>query len=545
MPITWRNIDIGSNQSANALINAGGDQIVQGISGLGDIVGGINKVGAANVDARTNVNTENALATLAGITDSKGLAEAMGAGGALNKDTIKDAVGAEIDLNAVTAAFTAQREKIVKRETDAKIHEDNLSQQAANRLTEADRFNKNYELAKQNADQNREKFQFEMTNAKAQLAKDKSAQLHVMNLEKLVNAGGDFVKLQRDIEHYKASGIQEGGDAGIIENAAATVLARLKTGVSSPLLTQQMEASTKAFGLAETKLDTEATNVLNRFKEQYEYNPDLVSMLGNTALAGQTIEAMTTDLMGKGELETKDTEEGGPKGFRELKNLVEEKTGFSVPPVAVYELYKRVGHEDNKAWGMGWTTTVSTENQTAIDEFARELSIAKSFTKGGHNEGLMQKFEHGVLATKQLIADRQRAELNDMAMAKYQQTVGARINPNIAVAEYDPTKSGFVTGTRKDTMTGQTVITKVANNVYVNEQVDSTITHLEELLRLNPDNTKRPLTPKEARAAKQLDDAAKTVLKNSTGEPTTTWGNSSFFPDKAKLAAEKKAKYGE
>lgn len=59
MPITWQNINIGSNQSANALIANGADKITDSLTSLGGVVDDINKERNNIWSAKAEVNTED------------------------------------------------------------------------------------------------------------------------------------------------------------------------------------------------------------------------------------------------------------------------------------------------------------------------------------------------------------------------------------------------------------------------------------------------------------------------------------------------------
>lgn len=544
MPITWRNIDIGSNQAANALINAGGNTITQGISDLGGVVEDVNKNTQANWDARTKLNTENALTSLAGITDSKTLTEAMSAGGALNKGTIRDTVGAQIDLNAVTTAMTTQREKIVKRETDAKIHEDSLNQKAADRLAEADRFNKNYALAKTKADQDLKMFNLDHAKKTKELADDKlGRELTNRFLQIQINTP-EVDKANQAADALKAELINKGVNPDVMNKSLGQANAIYSSGSVGTALKQTITANMEGFTAAKKQSDDLYSTVVNQFKENNRDDPTMVAALQSPdeldgVLADKLVERYT-DTKDKSKVDT----DQATTQLMGIRDALQEKVGDGVKITAavVEDLIKQSGHDGRDFFK---ETATYTENREIVNKLADRVLAAKEWLPGGSKDSMLK-----MLQLRKNEADRAilTAEQNEQLHLTLESRKAATESfSGVAFTDHP--------GTTYD-IKGQ----KIPAASFAKSKAEEILKAAQSELGIQFDPYGRPVTDADgkpipfvsekdrqaaARLSKRLDDAAKTTFKNSTGEVTTTWSNSSFFPDKAKLAAEKKAKYGE
>ena len=387
MPITWRNIDIGSNQSANQLINAGGNTITEGISQLGDIVTGINKVGAANVDARTKVNTEDAVATLAGISDSKALAAAMGTGGALNQGTLRSKDGAEIDMNKVSSLMAAKQADLAKLDTDAKIRNENLA------IGEKDRIDRN----KQHQDQmeiqrNSQAIQRSQLNLALQdhtrtlatQAEEKKLNDMVLSIYKnsATPAAAEAEK-QQLLTNLGSNGFNllDPGKAGTIANSAKSLF-------SSGPVSQEFTDTVTQLNTQHDQLVATLDNGMNKFVERYKkangVDDTVVGLLQDkSSTLGKTSVEMASYLYGDKEISKRETD-----NIARQATLIEGRftdAGITPTPALVKEVFQRSLADDG-------TTVFKTDSYNIDNKILRDIvnkaKVANDFISGSLGETL-------------------------------------------------------------------------------------------------------------------------------------------------------------
>lgn len=544
MPITWRNIDIGSNNSANALINAGGDQIVQGISGLGGIVDGINKVDAANVVARTKVNTEDAVATLAGITDSKALAAAMGTGGALNKDTLRGKYGTELDMNKTSALLETKKSELSRLDTEAEIRDENRATHARERLEDNQFRNEGLKLQRENAAAQRQQNQLAVYEINRRLKhKDEGQRLEqtVMNIRKTyTDPAKAEAEIQKLVTSLPASGFSQLGaaEAATIANSTSSIY---KSGPVSQQFTDTVEAVNKlgANSLAVVKKEEDA--LIKQFKTTYKINDQVVKLQQDNSLTPGAETSEIADYLFTGSKTPQgDERDNVASQYREIENLF-KNNGVKNPSSAVIkEAFMRSQADDGSLW---WDRDSYSVDKSVVRELAKETAQAEEFISGGLRKSF-DDLQIAVLTEKEKVLDAQKqvGNLLKLKQAEEQQIISTKG----ADAQYVPIKLDDLNELRyrdvgktdpvmtKNKLTGLLEHTKLDPITAATIDAEGSITRLRQQL------------DKDAALMRKAEEEAvqPPVLLNADGRPTTTW-NTNFFPDKAKLAAEKKAKYGE
>lgn len=452
MPITWRNIDIGSNQSANQLINAGGNTITEGISQLGDIVTGINKVGAANVDARTKVNTEDAVATLAGITDSKALAAAMASGGALNKDTLRGKYGAELDMNKASALLETKKSELSRLDTEAKIREEDLAQKNQDRIDEADRFRQTNKNAQDQLSIARQRMIMDLAEKQKSLLETKQQQ----------QLAAKFLEIQitnKDADSANAKSAALIADA-TKQGIATNVILGAKTqgtglfdsvGNSTKVLALHQNTIT-AFDKAKQEVDSAFSDVERRYKKENNYDPAMLTALQQPGqLDGAIAEDLVKRYMPEGGTALEDTAPAAAQ-LIEIRNLLQNAVGDSiqVTPAVMEDLIKQSGHDESSFWF--YKTNAKFEaNPQIINKLAARIKSGAEWLPGGVKDNQLQLITKAkIKADEDQLFDRTQA-INHIALAGRNEKTKALLTGDVAYAGTDmPTlSSDFTPATAK------------------------------------------------------------------------------------------------
>jgi hypothetical protein len=110
--ITWRNIDIGNQGGANALLANSADDITRGLDVLANVAAQQGQTQSANWDQVSKNNTNDLLAKLNSFTSTDALAKEI-EGGEFNLDKMDSAFGRQYNKAAVADAISKKRDSLL------------------------------------------------------------------------------------------------------------------------------------------------------------------------------------------------------------------------------------------------------------------------------------------------------------------------------------------------------------------------------------------------------------------------------------------------
>ena len=426
MPITWQNIDIGDNRSPNMLINTGGNQLTEGISKLADVVAGINQVGAANFDARTKVNTEDAVATLAGITDSKALATAMASGGALNKDTVRGKYGAEVDMNKVSSIMAAKQADLAKQDTDAKIRGENLAIGERDRLDRNRQHQDQLALSKNAQAMHHKQLQLTLDDRARSLATDEEGKRlyeTVLNIYKTQpNAAKAEAEKQQLLTNLGTSGFKlvDPAKAGSLANAASS------TFTSGPMSQDYLDTVT-AVNTNHTKkiadVDKGLDDFTKRFKKVNKVDDSIVQLMSDKSSTHGTssVELAAAIYQGEKVAGSTETDNIGRQYTAVLGKF--QDAGIEPTPAVIREVFKRSGWDDGN---LVFDSDKYEIDNSVLRETIAKAKVADEFIQGDLGAALkLQQLK--VLEGKAAINLGQQKIIQDLALKKYEQNKGSAV----------------------------------------------------------------------------------------------------------------------
>lgn len=381
MPITWKNIDLQDNRSANSLLVQGAEGITSGLDKLGAVAKQQTDLIRSNAAAQDVRNTDEVIAGLSNISNSGDLATAMQTGGALETTGIQAKYGrGSVDLGKIAAAARERKDYFTRLDTENQIHNDKLKydteqqrMQAARDLREGEHQKNSYKLQQQQvglalADHQR------MIDTKEETRKFESY------AQSLLSSTPDRASAERGITQYIANGYAnykhlDKAQMDTIYKATAT---RFDAGPLSPELAQTATKVDTLYTNATTAVGTAWTKYEREFKRVHKVDDTIVQLQSKQEPHGPTNEYLMRGLFeGADKLSEQETENVGVM-YNQIKDRF-SSAGVEATPALMKDLFQRFGHGD------GWLNVDNDEyskNDALVREYIEKAYTAKEFTSG-------------------------------------------------------------------------------------------------------------------------------------------------------------------
>jgi hypothetical protein len=416
MPITWRNIDIGSNAAANQLMGQGIQTLNRGLEGIGDVVEQRDKTNIANWNTAADKTTTDVLTKLDSITDSKSLAAAMAEGGDLNTQALTGKFGAQLDIGKISG-LAADKFKSLQAKEKADLRQATQDQYTVeDRAASADARKLSMESSRLSIQNTR----INMANSERMLNEaltlDKAKRdLNLKNLEDrktVTNPEEYLLKVQRNYdEAIEASG------GRISAMDAAQGLAAVKAATANVGMTATLENELRTNSVATdaaAKQIVDAFGIVEkRFKTAIGVDDKLLALQADTSVGEADV---TNNLTGaiqtkKGDLvdsaKIRPVYEGIRREFRDA--------GIEPSPRLVQEIMTAGGYDDHWAGG----DAEYKPNKAIVRDYIAKTKANIDFSTGSTKENwdLIQKEKNANLAAVLKASQSYTTAVNSTAFA--------------------------------------------------------------------------------------------------------------------------------
>lgn len=381
MVTTWRNINIDSSGSANALIASGGETLTRSLETLGNLAAQQGATQAANWDQVSQNNTSDLIAKLSTFTSSKALEQEI-EGGQFSLEKMDAAFGRQYNKTAVAQALETRRNSLINMEK-------------ANALTQQAELNKQLVLEKTKRMQ---KFDAGAVQLLKQYGSDPSQlQSRAWDLARSLNHDGiiPMNELSQTVDaivnRVKGTGLDEESDIAL----------KMQKSLAPQMITEGTAAVDQAF---------------TRFKKAAGYDENIDQLMTDS----MTVADATTKLYEQIE------KKGGKPDTVTIRGRVEEinnlfdKAGLPAPNGrVVYNLLTEGGHTGERSWLRPFSDPEFKLNTDVVEQFIQKVKTNQVFKE--NNADAIAKFAQvkaDITDTTALALARNESELLRSARAR-------------------------------------------------------------------------------------------------------------------------------
>lgn len=333
----------------------------------------------------------------------------------MNKDTVRDALGNQVNLKAVTAALGVREEKLVDRETDAKIRADELAQKAADRLETARRWNREQGLRETEAKQRTQIFNQQRDEHNKKLAADTLTKELTNKFLKIQIDNPELDKASAATDSLRAQLVNQGVDVEVINKSFTQAGSIYSSGSAGTNFKNTLAATTEGFTASKQTLDREYEDIKRRFNKDNNSDPTMVAALQvPDPLDGDMSDKLVDRYVDPEDKTSSDTVQATLQ-LRGIHDALQTELGdgIKVTGAVIEDLIKQSGHEGRAFWS---ETATWTENPKIIKNLAARVRSAAEWLPGGSKHNMQQMLDDAKAQADRQLLDAEVQERSVLAL---------------------------------------------------------------------------------------------------------------------------------